>query len=98
MKSGNLDREDGSRRATNARVRTFPLGGAATEALTRTVLRPTRPSFFPCLERRDVFGTNAARVVIEEADIAGAKRFSPEAPLLIDWRARCEGHAETGYE
>ena len=72
------------RERDEGRARTFPAGGAATDALTRTVLRPATAARFPARGRRATAGTTAALAVIDEADMAGRKkRFLPlpEGPL-----------------
>ena len=66
------------RERDEGRARTFPAGGAATDALTRTVLRPAAAARFPARGRRAAAGTTAALAVIDEADMAGRKkRFLP---------------------
>jgi hypothetical protein len=72
------------RERDEGRARTFPAGGAATDALTRTVLRPAAAARIPARGRRAAAGTTAALAVIDEADMAGRKkRFLPlpEGPL-----------------
>jgi hypothetical protein len=72
------------RERDEGRARTFPAGGAATDALTRTVLRPAAAARFPARGRRAAAGTTAAVAVIDEAaDMTERKKRFPlsEGPV-----------------
>ena len=79
------------------RARTFPAGGAATDALTRTALRPAAAARFPARGRRATAGTTAALAVIDEADMAERKKkvssFGSPCLLLSGGERRCVRNA-----